>query len=268
MVDAHRRIQLGTVVGFEHRFPGTAAQVVRLHRGHARFGGVRHGDAKELFRVFHVVLAENGADLGTGVFADDAVGFTVGIAVDGAALGGDRVARDAGEAQGRGVGRQHVPAGALEDERIVRRDVVEVVAREHAVLVGEVVVIPPHAVEHGTGRRAVLLDVLERDALDVGDAARRVEAHVGERDPGVEEVLVRVVEAGHHRTAPGVPTFGVGGRCGRDFLERADGLDESVVDQDRFGEAAAFQIDVGVVNQSGHDDSPITIDFRGRRAAS
>ena len=140
-------------------------------------------------------------------------------------------------------------AGALENERIFRRDGVEVVPREHSRLVREVVLVPAHAVKNGAGSGLPFLDVFARDALHVGNALRVLQAHVGEHHARVEEVLVRIDEARNDGFALGIPDLDVGGGLFSQSSFAPDGADDAVLDEESLFKMTAPHVGVRVADK-------------------
>ena len=142
-----------------------------------------------------------------------------------------------------------MPAGTLKNERILCRNIVEISTRQETVFIGEIVLIPAHAVEYCAGSRLMLGNVFTGDALHIGNAGCILQTNVSECNARVEQMLVRIIEAGNNQTTAGVVDLSVSRRLSRNRFIRSDGADNAVNAEERLFKVAAVDIDAGVADE-------------------
>ena len=141
-----------------------------------------------------------------------------------------------------------MPAGTLKNERILCRNIVEISTRQETVFIGEIVLIPAHAVEYCAGSRLMLGNVFTGDALHIGNAGCILQTNVSECNARVEQMLVRIIEAGNNQTT-GVVDLSGSRRLSRNRFIRSDGADNAVNAEERLFKVSAVDIDAGVADE-------------------
>ncbi len=153
---------------------------------------------------------------------------------DFAARRGLRLARDARLLEREAVGPTDVPVHALQEDRVARRNGVEVCARRP--LAAPKCVIP--TAPRNPTPRPRLGDALGDAPLRLFERARAVQVDAQEREAAAREMDVRVVEAGRHETALQVNL--ARRRVARpQVARRADGDDATALNGHRLGQRPA-----------------------------
>ena len=142
-----------------------------------------------------------------------------------------------------------MPAGTLKNERILCRNIVEISTRQETVFIGEIVLIPAHAVEYCAGSRLMLGNVFTGDALHIGNAVGLPQTIVCVCTAGVVLLLVLNIDAVNNQTTAGVVDLSVSRRLSRNRFIRSDGADNAVNAEERLFKVSAVDIDAGVADE-------------------
>ena len=185
---------------------------------------------------------------GDGVIPQQAVGLAARAAVDAAAGRVGRLACDARGAQRGGVAQHDVPADAVEQQRVVRHDGVQVGAGGQRVRPGKQVLVPAVAVHGLPGRHCVRAYKGGAARGDIGRAGRAEQIDRGEPAADVEQMQVAVVEA---RQRPAAAKVGARqfGRRGGEQLRPAQRADAPALRPQHAGRVAGAGIKMPVVKK-------------------
>ena len=136
-----------------------------------------HAGPQQVFQLPALGLGDQLLHQGGGQLFEDAVGLAVFIQFKLAAgdLGG--IPGDAGYLQSFGVNHCHMAAGAGKDKGVLGGDFIQIVAVEHPVLVGEVIMVPPAAGDDRTRGGVVFCKKIPAalDALFNGGGAHQID---------------------------------------------------------------------------------------------
>ncbi len=185
-------------------------------------------------------------------FAQDACWLAMLVAIDRAVVRVGRIARDTGKLQRLRVRRHDVVAHAAENDRVIRRDSVEIMTRRDAALGEHRLVVA--ATQHPRSRRlrSGALLYQRRDLFNGRDGVRR-EVDLGSREADPHDVGVRVVEPGNRRPSLQVDLIDVRADPRPDVGQAPRGDDPFVDDADR--------LDLGLL--SVHGQYRATVDKQG-----
>ncbi len=169
-----------------------------LNAGDSVFGGVAHGGSDGARNFIFRRRGNDAIDCVHGGIFEDAGGFAVGVADDGAAGRIGRVTCDAGELERDGVGERHVPVEPVDEDRVVARGFVDQLAGWKAG--GSPVFVVPVAAENPAAlrkRRGKFADAL----AELRFTFRIAQLNAGDMRAAGVEVDMSIVKSGNGELA-------------------------------------------------------------------